>query len=354
MTKELGVGLVGLAGIARTHIPGWEASPHAEIRGACDINQNVLESWGNTHRVSQLTTETNELLSNPDIDIVDLCVPNHQHAPLAIAALEAGKHVLCEKPLSPTTEDIKRMIEARDKSGKLLMTAQHFRFHGAAQAIKKKTSSGSLGDIYHARVWQLRRTGIPSKSSFVNKESSGGGALIDIGVHALDLALWLMGNPQPLSVSGVAKTKLANHQGAFTTLGSQQAIPSRISVEDFGAAFVRLEGGATIVLEVSWLLHHSHEGLEDMQIWLYGSDGGCHWPSAEFYGTNYSTRQTYDQKLFVNQDPLTPHARECIEFARAISEGLPSPVPAEQSLQVMEILNGAYKSEEIGKEVWLV
>ena len=347
--STLKVGLVGVGGISRTHMPGWAASEEAEVVAGSDISSEALEQWGALNNVKRLTTNADELFSDPDIDIIDLCVPNMYHAPLAIAALEAGKHVICEKPLAPTPEDIKQMIAARDKSGKLLMTAQHFRFEGVSQAMKAEIDSGTLGDVYHARGWMLRRNGMVPTATFIEKRHSGGGPCIDIGVHILDLTLWLMGNPRPVTVSGVADARLAHHPGAFATW-HEGPIPSTFDVEDYAVAFVRFETGATLVLEVSWLLHHDIRG-EDMQAWLYGDEGGCHWPSAQFLDTNYTTRQFNNRTLQLTQDKMEPHALECVEFAKAIAAGAPSPVPAEHSLQVLAILDGIYRSQAEGREV---
>ena len=345
----LKVGLVGLGGISRTHMPGWAASEEAEVVAGSDISSEALEQWGALHNVSRLTTNADELFSDPDIDIIDLCVPNMYHAPLAIAALEAGKHVICEKPLAPTPQDIKRMIAARDKAGKQLMTAQHFRFAGVSQAMKAEIETGTLGDVYHARGWMLRRNGLIPTATFIEKKHSGGGPCIDIGVHILDLTLWLMGNPRPVAVSGVADARLAHLPGAFATW-REGLIPGSFDVEDYAVAFVRFETGATLVLEVSWLLHHDIRG-EDMQAWIYGDAGGCHWPSAQFLDTNYTTRQFNNRTLQLTQDKMEPHALECVEFAKAIAAGAPSPVPAEQSLQVLAILDGIYRSQAEGREV---
>ena len=123
-------------------------------------------------------------------------------------------------------------------------------------------------------------------------------------------------------------------------------------MEDFAAAFVRFDNGATLVIEVSWLLHHDIQG-EDMQIWLYGTGGGAHWPKADFLASNYETRQLYNRTLQLTKDPMEPHALECVEFARAVAEGAPSPVPAEHSLQVLSILDGIYRSQQSGGEVRL-
>lgn len=350
MSRTLRVGVIGVGGIARVHMPGWEASEHAEVVAGCDIDEIALQRWGDEHGIEKLVTDAADLIGDPDIDVVDVCTPNNYHAPLTIAALEAGKHVLCEKPLAPTPAEIRAMIAARDKSGKMLMTAQHFRFRGSAKAMKAEIETGALGDVYHARSWMLRRAGAPIRPGFIMKKHSSGGPCIDIGVHILDLTLWLMGNPRPVAVTGVARAELAHQEGAFSIWGG--AIPAGFDVEDFAAAFVRFENGATLVLEVSWLLHHDTAG-EDMQMWLYGTKGGCHWPRCEFFESNYATRQHYNRALKITRDVLKPHAQECVEFAQAVVGGAPSPVPAEQSLQVMTILDGIYRSQEIGAEVRL-
>ena len=272
------------------------------------------------------------------------------HAPLAIAALEAGKHVLCEKPLAPTPQAIREMIAARDRSGKLLMTAQHHRFSGPSKALKAEINAGALGHVYHARSWMLRRVGLPARPGFVLKAHSGGGACIDIGVHILDLTLWMMGNPKPIAVTGVARTELARRKGAWGLWGD---VPEQMEVEEFASAFVRFDNGATLILEVSWMLHHNVQGFEDMQMWLYGTEGGSHWPKCEIYQSNYATKQLYNRQLLRTDNVRPPHAQECIEFAQAILDGAPSPVPAEQSLQVISILDGVYRSQETGGEVRL-
>ncbi|NOZ29641.1 MAG: Gfo/Idh/MocA family oxidoreductase [Chloroflexi bacterium] len=351
MPDSLKVGVIGVGGIARLHMPGWAASEQAEVVAGCDIDEGILQEWGRVNGIARLTTDPAELFQDPDIDIIDICTPNMYHAPLAIAALEAGKHVLCEKPLAPTPEEIREIIAARDRSGKMLMTAQHFRFMGTSRALKTEIETGVLGDVYHARSWMLRRAAIPARPSFVLKRHSGGGPCIDIGVHILDLTLWLMGNPKPVAVTGVARNALAHHKGAFSVWGLR-SVPQEMDVEDFAAAFVRFENGATLILEVSWMLHHSAP-KEDRQVWLYGTGGGAHWPNCEIYQTNYETRQLYTRTLQLTQDAMEPHALECVEFARAVAEGAPSPVPAEQSLQVMAILDGIYRSQQSGGEVRL-
>jgi predicted dehydrogenase len=351
MARTLKVAVVGTGGISNSHIPGWAASEHAELVAGADINMASLHDWGRRHGVERLVADPSQLFGDPDIDIVDICTPNMYHTDLVVAALEAGKHVICEKPLAPKPDDIQRMIAARDRSGRLLMTAQHFRFMGTSQALKTEVDTGTLGDVYHARSWMLRRAGLSPRVGFTLKKHAGGGPCIDIGVHILDLTLWLMGNPKSAAVSGVSRREIADRKGAFS-IWSNERIDCPFDVEDFAAAFVRFENGATLILEVSWFLHHDTLG-EDMQMWLYGTEGGAHWPSCKLLNTNYDTQQFYNRHLQMTQDKHEAHAQECIEFARAVAEGGPSPVPAEQSLQVMTILDGLYKSQQTGGEVRL-
>lgn len=348
---KLKVGIIGVGGIAKTHVPGWQASPDTEIVAASDIVEDTVKKFAADNKIPKYSTKAEDIINDPDIDIIDVCTPNNYHAPLSIAALNAGKNVICEKPLAATPKEIFEMIAARDKSKKMLMTAQHFRFRGNSKAMKREIETGALGDIYHARSWMIRRAAVPTRPGFVMKKHSSGGPCIDIGVHILDLTLWLMGNPKPVSVSGTAKAKLAHTPGAFSVWGGA-AIPKEFDVEDYATAFVRFDTGATLMLEVSWMMHHPTEG-EDMQMWLYGTKGGCHWPKCEIYQTNYETKQLYDRSLKYTKDALEPHAQECVEFAEAIVSGKPSPVPAEQSLAVMSILDGVYRSAVSNAEVRL-
>jgi predicted dehydrogenase len=351
MSQALKVGVIGVGGIAAAHFPGWKASPIAELIALSDPVAPVLQRVAREQDVELAYEDPYALIANPDIDIVDICTPNMYHAPLAIAALEAGKHVICEKPLAPTPEDVDRIIEARDRSGKLLMTAQHFRFEADTQALKKEIEGGVLGEIYHARSWMLRRNGFALRPGFIYKKNSGGGPCIDIGVHILDLTLWMMGHPKPIAVSGITQDKLSKLPGAYAAW-SGEPVPQDMDVEEFASAFVRFDNGASLILEVSWLLHHKAPS-EDMQMWLYGAQGGIHWPKNELLTTNYDTKRQHDIQLSPVAKGMEAHAAECVAFAKAIADGAPSPVPAEQSRDVMLILDGLYKSAQQGGEVRL-
>lgn len=352
MAKSLKVAVIGVGGIAKAHMPGWAASPHAEVVAGSDVSEAALKTWGADNKITRLVTDPAELIRDPDIHIIDVCTPNNYHASLTRAALEAGKHVICEKPLAPTPAEIRELIGVRDRSKRLLMTAQHMRFGSQARALKREIETGALGEVYHARSWMLRRAAAPTRPGFIMKKHSGGGPCIDIGVHVLDMTLWMMNHPKPVAVTGVARKELCGKVGAFSIWGGP--IPKEMDVEDFAAAFVRFDNGATLVLEVSWLLHHDTQGKgEDFQVWLYGRDGGAHFPSCKLLSTNNTTQQLIDRELKYFPGLPEAHALECMEFAQAIVDGKPSPVPPEQSLIVQTILDGLYRSQDSGKEVRL-
>lgn len=345
---KLKVGAIGIGGIFGAHLGGWQASEEAELVAASDVNETALKSFGEKNGITRLYAKAADLIADPDIDIVDICTPSSYHASLTIAALEAGKHVLCEKPLATRTDEIRQMIAARDKSGKLLMTAQHMRFDAIHQAVKKEIDAGMLGDVYHGRAWYLRRDQLPVRPGFIYKKHAGGGPCIDIGVHVLDLALWLMGNPRPAAVTGVSRKVLAGLPGAWSAWGGK--VPQDMDVEDFAAGFVKFENGASLVLEVSWLLHHP---VNEQKVWLYGTKGGLSLPEGVFHQTDNERQHQYDIQVKHRPNEHRPHNMECVAFAKAIAQGGPSPVPAEQSLQVQAILNGIYESQETGREVRL-
>ena len=350
--KKLKVGVIGLNNIVRLHMPGWHLSPYTEVVAAADIDEDILQKWGQNNNIDNLYSNPLDLISNPEIDIIDICTPNNFHCELAIKSLEAGKHVLCEKPLAPTAEEIQKMIEARDKSSKKLMCSQHFRFRNESQSISNEIKS--IYPVYHARSWMLRRNFFNVTKGFLQKKESGGGPCIDIGVHVLDLTLLFMGHPKPISVTGVSKTELAKEDNAYSPMGEYDK--SSMDVEDFAAAFVRFENGASLIFEVSWMLHHKmpEDDKEDMQIWLYGKNGGMHWPSCEKLTTNSKEKKEINTVYKINtENVIEPHALGCMEFANAVFNDIKVPVPAEHSYQVMQILNAIYESQKLGKEILL-
>ena len=345
---KLKVGLVGCGGISHVHFTGWDRLyPECEVVAICDILPEALERRGTEFEVSrdQWYLDHREMLKKADIDAVDICVPNGVHAEISINSLKAGKHVICEKPLAPTPHEIRRMAAARDKAGKILMTAQHQRFMRSSESFKAYLATGALGEVYYCRSHLLRRRFIPARASFISKASSGGGPCIDIGVHILDLALHFMDFPNPVTVSGITPCKLGKRKDIRGWWGEWDR--DLMDVEDFAVGLVRFDNGAALSLECSWLLNIKEH--EYQRIVLCGTDAGGEWPAMTIHGERAGCLT--DQQLAFRDDRADGHHTELVAFARAILKGEPSPVPPEQSLIVQRILDGLYRSNDTGKEV---
>ena len=345
MATKLRVGLIGVGGIAAgQHIPGWLAVAGVEVVAIADVSADRLALVGDQFSIRHRFTDYQEMLGL-DLDIVDVCTPNRVHTPAVLAALQAGCHVICEKPLAVSTEEVRSMGELADAKGLKLMTAQHMRFTPTAQAVRKWIDTGRLGKVYHARVHATRRNFIPVSPGFLNRELSGGGPCMDIGVHALDLCLWLMDHPTPSRVTGTTRTNFA--KGDKIPGGWGEWDRALVSVEDFAAGFVRFRNGSTLVLETSWLSHQSEK--EDMSCQLFGLEGGVKWPSAEFTGV--SGGALHQGVLENSGRSIPPHHAEIAAFAQCVREDLPSPVPWTESIRVIAILEAIYQSQARGREV---
>ncbi|MCG3148527.1 MAG: Inositol 2-dehydrogenase/D-chiro-inositol 3-dehydrogenase [Verrucomicrobiae bacterium] len=341
------VGVIGTGGIFRgAHVHGWKAIPDAQIVAVADINADRAASLAKEMDIPQVFTDYRELVKL-DLDAVDVCTPNGVHTPAVLAALNAGMHVVCEKPLATTTKDVRLMGELADKKKLVLMTAQHQRWTASALAIKRWAEAGNLGDVYHARVRAMRRAWLPIAPGFIDKKLSGGGPCMDIGVHALDAALWVMGFPKPVRVTGTAKVNFAQTDKIPGMWGEWDR--KMYSVEDFAAGFVHFDNGATMTLESAWLGHQTEN--EDMSFQLFGMNGGVKWPSGEF--------ATVANRTFV-QGNLTwptridrPHTEEILAFYDSVVNRKPTPVPWTETIKVIAILEAIYKSQATGREVAL-
>jgi len=344
--RKIRVGIVGTGGIARScHIPGWQENKDVEIVAVCDINKKRASAAAQEFNITNAFKDFRKLVCMKEIDIVDVCTPNMVHTPAVIAALNAGKHVICEKPLAVTTAEVKKMGLTAKKKRRKLMTAQHQRFTGTAVSAKKFVDSGQLGEVYHARTYALRRDLLPTAPGFIDKRLSGGGPCMDIGVHALDLCMYLMGFPKPVVVSGTSKVNFAKDHDIPGAWGEWNR--RLFSVEDFAAGFVRFDNGAALVLEASWLGHYNVS--ECLKCQIYGKKASLEWPSGEF--STARNRVMYDGTLKPAGGLRPPHTEELFAFYDCVVNNKPSPVPVEETIRVIGILEGIYKSEKTRREV---
>jgi len=343
--SNIRVGIIGSGGIAQSvHFPGYKATAGCEIVACCDVFEATARKAADKFNVPAVYTDYNEMLKRERLDAVSVCTPNKFHIAPTLAALARGVNVLCEKPIAMNPAEARRMCAAAKKARRILQVGLNNRFNGNAQALKKFINAGELVKIYYARAQALRRRGVPGWGVFIEKSKSGGGPLIDIGVHILDLALWLMGHPEPVSVKGATYTNFGKRKNIFAPWGSWD--PKRYTVEDLGVGFVNFKNGATLTLEASWAAHIP----EDVwNVTLMGTEGGATTSPLGIFQEKHQTLVDVAPKQVKETES---HTEEIRAFIKAIREGKPSPVPGEQGLMVTRILDGIYRSSaKGGKEV---
>lgn len=255
-TQKLKVGIIGTGGIANgKHMPNLARLPEVEMVAFCDLVEERAVKAAEKYGVAgaKVYTDYRKLLEDKSIDVVHICTPNWVHAEMSIAAMEAGKHVMCEKPMAKTYADAKRMVDTAKRTGKKLSIGYQGRHRAECEYLKALCDAGELGDIYYAKALALRRRGVPTWGVFLDEEKQGGGPLIDIGTHALDLTLWLMNNYEWESVTGSVYKKLRGRENAANPWGPWD--PKQYTVEDSAFGFIKFKNGATVVLESSWALN---------------------------------------------------------------------------------------------------
>lgn len=257
MAKQMHkIGIIGCGGIANgKHMPSLKQIDNVEMVAFCDIIRERAEKAAKEYGTpdAKVYTDYKELLADKDIDIVHVLTPNREHSFITVDALEAGKHVMCEKPMAKTPEEAKKMVDAAKRTGKKLTIGYQSRQRINSQTLKRAVDNGELGEIYFARANALRRRAVPTWGVFLNEEEQGGGPLIDIGTHALDLTLWMMNNYEPAMVVGSVFKKLGDQKEAGNAWGDWD--PEKYTVEDSAFGFIKMKNGATIELESSWALN---------------------------------------------------------------------------------------------------
>jgi predicted dehydrogenase len=350
MAKKLKIGIIGSGGIAQgAHMAGYAKIPDVcEMVAVADVNPEVAAAAAKKFDVPQQFTDYKELLADPEIDAVSVCTPNKFHLGPTVDALRAGKHVLCEKPLGMNEAECKEMCRAARETGKLLQVGLNMRWNGGSQAAKQYVDSGAMGNIYFARAQALRRRGVPGWGVFIDKEKQGGGPLIDIGVHILDLTLYLMGYPKPVSASGKTWDTMGKDPTLWNQWGDYDR--SKFTVEDFAVGLIKFENGAVVSLESSFMANLDGDPFQTQ---LFGTKAGM---MVKGWGEKPVEIYTEANRQLLNIQPTnipqveSSHAEEIKAFCNAINEGLPSPVPGENGLVLNAIFDAIYRSSETGEE----
>lgn len=362
------IGIVGCGGIAhQKHFPALnKVKDRVEVIALCDIilerAEKAVEEVGEPD--AKVYTDYHDLINNPDVEIVYVLTPNVAHCEISVAALEAGKHVLCEKPMAANVFDAQRMMDAYKKSGKLFTIGYQNRYRADSQTLKTLCEEGALGEIYYAQAHALRRRGVPTWGVFTDKSKQGGGPLIDIGTHSLDLTLWFMNNYEPAAVTGAAFAKLGpslpkhmqgNAMGAWD--------PAAYEVEDAAFAFVTMKDGSLVTIDATWILNSTEERCA--AAYLCGTKAG-----AELTGVGGAN----DHKLYLNQimgnkqvqsevntaaggvdlfpgKSVNPGDVECKVWLDAIEGKGELIVKPEQAFVVTKILDAVYQSAKEGKQI---
>jgi predicted dehydrogenase len=357
MSKKLKVGVIGCGGIAvQKHLPAIAKINEAEVTAFCDINPEKAEKSCREFGVQGAKTYTDyrELLKDGSIDVIHVCTPNRSHSPITVAALEAGKHVMCEKPMATSYEEAKKMTDAAKKAGKLLTIGYQYRCMPAPLYLKKLCERGDMGEIYFAKAHAVRRRAVPTWGVFLNEKEQGGGPLIDIGTHALDMTLWMMDNYRPKSVTGSVYKKLNDNPDCGNIFGPWNA--KEYTVEDSAFGFITMENGATIILESSWALNTLDVG--EGICTLCGTKAGADMKDGLRINSDNLGKLTVNKPdlsvggvQYYQGASMEPRDIECRNWYDAVLHGAELRVKPEQALVVTQILEGVYESARAGKQV---
>ncbi|MFC5650174.1 Gfo/Idh/MocA family protein [Paenibacillus solisilvae] len=357
MTKAR-IGIIGCGGIANgKHLPSLSKVSQAEIVAFCDLVVEKAEEAKAKYGTedSKVYTDYTKLLADNTIDVIHVCTPNDSHAEISIAALESGKHVLCEKPMAKTAADARLMLEASKRTGKKLSIGYNNRYRADSRYLKDLTAAGELGEIYFAKAHAIRRRAVPTWGVFLDEEKQGGGPLIDIGTHALDLVLWTMDNYKPKVVLGRTYHKLSQTENAANAWGPWD--PAKFTVEDSAFAMITMENGATIILESSWALNTLD--IDEAKVSLSGTKAGADMKEGLRINGEKNSR-LYVNKVELNSGGVAFYEgasenAEVLEASMWIDAVLNDKEPLvkpEQALVVSEILEAIYESSRTGKAVY--
>ena len=349
--KTLRIGMIGCGGIAtKKHMPALAKIPDAQMVAFCDIIAERAEASAKKFGTpdAKVYTDYKELLKDNSIDIVHVCTPNRSHSFITVDALESGKHVMCEKPMAINTAEAEKMLEAAKRTGKKLTIGYQGRYRTDSQFMHEEATKGTFGEIYYAKATALRRRAVPTWGVFLNEYEQGGGPLIDIGTHALDLTLWMMNNYKPKYCVGTAYHKLNNDTRTGNAWGDWD--PEKFTVEDSAFGFIVMENGATIVLESAWALNTLD--IREAVTSVCGTKAGGDMMNGLRINSIINGRQCVTTPDLTGggvafnegSGDLTSADVEARQWIEAIREDKEPCVLPEQALCVTKILEGIYES----------
>lgn len=343
MTK-LRVGFIGVGGIAQSrHIPAlMKLSDKVTIVGVSDVNEETAQRVASENHIPNVYKDYRDMFA--DVDAVTICTPNKFHAEITIAALEAGVHVLCEKPMAMTTAECEAMLEASEKSGKVLAIAYHYRFMKETQAARRLILENEIGSPMVARVKALRRRKVPGWGVFTNKDLQGGGSLIDYGCHFLDLSMWLLGEPAPIQVTGTTYNRLSKMPDQLNQWGSFNH--ETFEVDDHVTAYIKFENGASMLFETSWSANIKDD---EESVSISGETGGIDlFPLEVNQAKNGMLLSSKADWIPGEEDPGLPQALNFVNSCLGLEELVVKP---QEALNVTKLIDAIYKSSETGESI---
>ncbi|WP_442593832.1 Gfo/Idh/MocA family protein [Neobacillus sp. D3-1R] len=351
--KKLKIGVIGAGSISTLHLNSYLSNKNVELLAICDLNEKRAEEKAKQYNIPEVYTKYQDLLNNPEIEAVSICTWNNTHAEISIKALRAGKHVLVEKPLCKTVEEALSVEEAVKTSNKVLQVGFVRRYATNTRLLENFIKAGELGEIYYAKASCLRRLGNPG-GWFSDIERSGGGPLIDLGVHIIDICWYLMGKPKVKSISGNTYRKLGNRSNV-KNLSFYQAADydaTKNTVEDMANALIRFENGASLYVDVSFTLHTKES--EKISVHLFGEKGGAEIEPqlsivSEKHDTILNITPQVDNLSF---DFVKGFQNEIDYFVECCQNGKEVLSPVEDGVEIMKILCGIYESASKGKEIY--
>jgi predicted dehydrogenase len=349
--SKVRVAVIGAGSISEMHLKSYQNNPDAELYAICDLNEERAKAKAEKYGITRFYTDYKELLADPGIDAVSICTWNNSHAPISIAALDAGKNVLTEKPLCMTVNEALAVEEAVHRSGKTLQVGFVRRYASNTRIIKSFLENGELGDIYYAKASCIRRLGNPG-GWFSDVERSGGGPLIDVGVHVIDLCWYLMGRPKVKSVSGNTYKRLGNRANvknlAFYKAADYDS--SHNTVEDMANALIRFENGASILVDVSFTLHAKED---ELTVKLYGDKGGAELePQLSIITEKHDTILNLTPQINNLSFDFVAGFQDEINYFIEVCQGKKETIsPVQDGVEMMKILCGIYESSEKGEEI---